>query len=76
MADEHEQMWHSQKQTNNGELVPAICFLEISSLKFNRDSVINEIQLLDTNSQIQSGMLNRDPHLFYVISDKDPADQI
>lgn len=52
------------------------CFLEISSLKFYRDSVINEIQLLDTNSQIQSDMLNRDPHLFYVISDKYPADQI
>lgn len=53
------------------------CFLEISSLKFYRDCVINEIQLLDTNSQIQSDiLLNRDLHLLYVISAKNPADQI
>lgn len=65
------------KKPNHGKILTATYFLEIASLKFYRDCVINEIQLLDTNSQIHSDIvLNRDPHLLYVIFDKDPADQI
>lgn len=65
------------QKPNSGKILNAICFLEISSLKFYRDCVINEIQLLDSNSQIQSDIvLNGDPHLLYVISAKDHADQI
>lgn len=67
----------TKKNPNSGKILNAIYFHEISSLKFYRGCVINEIQLLDANSQIQSDIvLNRDPNWLYVISDKDPTDQI